>query len=84
MIKNILNKYTISSFLEELNINFKNTYDIFYLPIDYINKCNLGFSFINFVEPFHIILFYELYLGKNLTAIKYVNYYMESSKEKKN
>ena len=64
MIKNIPNKYTITSFLEEINENFKNTYDIFYLPIDYINKCNLGFAFINFVEPFHIILFYELYRGK--------------------
>ena len=64
MIKNIPNKYSISLFLEEINDNFKNTYDIFYLPIDYINKCNLGFAFINFVEPFHIILFYELYRGK--------------------
>ena len=64
MIKNIPNKYTISSFLEEINENFKNTYDIFYLPIDYINKCNLGFAFINFLEPLHIILFYELYRGK--------------------
>ena len=64
MIKNIPNKYTISSFLEEINGNFKETYDIFYLPIDYVNKCNLGFAFINFVEPLHIILFYELYKGK--------------------
>ena len=64
MIKNIPNKYTISSFLEEINTYFKFTYDIFYLPIDYVNKCNLGFAFINFVEPFHIILFYELYIGK--------------------
>ena len=64
MIKNIPNKYTISSFLEEINGNFKETYDIFYLPIDYVNKCNLGFAFINFVESFHIILFYELYRGK--------------------
>ena len=64
MIKNIPNKYTISSFLEEINEYFKNTYDIFYLPIDYINKCNLGFAFIDFVEPFHIILFYEMYRGK--------------------
>jgi hypothetical protein len=64
MIKNIPNKYTLSSFLDEINEYFKNTYDIFYLPIDYINKCNLGFAFINFVEPFHIILFYELYRGK--------------------
>ena len=64
MIKNIPNKYTISSFLDEINEFFKNTYDIFYLPIDYINKCNLGFAFINFVEPFHIILFYEMFRGK--------------------
>ena len=64
MIKNIPNKYTITSLLKEINNNFKNTYDIFYLPIDYINKCNLGFAFINFVEPFHIILFYEIYRGK--------------------
>ena len=64
MIKNIPNKYTLSSFLDEINEYFKNTYDIFYLPIDYINKCNLGFAFINFVQPFHIILFYELYRGK--------------------
>ena len=64
MIKNIPNKYTINSFLEEINVNFKDTYDIFYLPIDYVNKCNLGFAFINFVESFHIIRFYDLYRGK--------------------
>ena len=64
MIKNIPNKYTINTFLEEINIDFKNKYDIFYLPIDYGNKCNLGFAFINFVEPFHIIDFYDSYRGK--------------------
>ena len=70
MIKNIPNKYTISSFLEEINIYFYNTYDVFYLPIDYVNKCNLGFAFINFVEPLHIILFYELYRGKKWKKFK--------------
>ena len=64
MIKNIPNKYTINLFLEEINIDFKDKYDIFYLPIDYENKCNLGFAFINFVESFHIIEFYDLYKGK--------------------
>lgn len=64
MIKNIPNKYTITTFLEEINVEFKNKYDLFYLPIDYGNKCNLGFAFINFVEPFHIIYFYDLYRGK--------------------
>ena len=70
MIKNIPNKYNISSFLDEINIYFKNTYDVFYLPIDYVNKCNLGFAFINFVEPMHIILFYELYCGKKWKKFK--------------
>lgn len=64
MIKNIPNKYTISTFLDEINVEFKNKYDIFYLPIDYGNKCNLGFAFINFVDPLHIIIFYDMYRGK--------------------
>ena len=64
MIKNIPNKYTINSFLDEINKEFKNKYDLFYLPIDYGNKCNLGFAFINFVDSFHIISFYDLYRGK--------------------
>ena len=64
MIKNIPNKYTINIFLDEINIEFKNKYDLFYLPIDYGNKCNLGFAFINFVDSFHIINFYDLYRGK--------------------
>ena len=64
MIKNIPNKYTITTFLDEINVDFKNKYDIFYLPIDYGNKCNLGFAFINFVDSFHIISFYDLYRGK--------------------
>lgn len=64
MIKNIPNKYTITTFLDEINVEFQNKYDIFYLPIDYGNKCNLGFAFINFIDPLHIIDFYETYRGK--------------------
>ena len=57
MIKNIPNKYNISTLLEEINVYFKDTYDILNLTIDFINNCN-------FVKPLHIILFYELYTGK--------------------
>jgi hypothetical protein len=64
MIKNIPNKYTLNIIIKEININFKNKYDLFYLPIDYANKCNLGFAFINFVESLQIIEFYDLYKGK--------------------
>jgi len=64
MIRHIPNKYNVGSMLDEININFKGKYDLFYLPIDYINSCNLGFAFINFVDPMHIIMFYDLFRGK--------------------
>jgi hypothetical protein len=64
MIRHIPNKYTLTSFVEELNENFKGTYDVFYLPLDYKNNCNLGFAFINFIDPMYIVLFYDLYRGK--------------------
>jgi hypothetical protein len=64
MIKNIPNKYTQKAFTDEINIRFANTYDVFYLPIDYTNNCNLGFAFINFIHPFYIIDFYETYRGQ--------------------
>jgi hypothetical protein len=40
MIKNIPNKYTTQSLLEEIDLNFKGKYDFFYLPMDFevINK----------------------------------------------
>lgn len=64
MIKNIPNKYTLKSLVEDLNVELKGKYDLLYLPLDYVNNCNLGFAFINFVESFHIILFFELFRGK--------------------
>jgi len=35
MIKNIPNKYTTQSLLEEIDLNFKGKYDFFYLPMDF-------------------------------------------------
>lgn len=64
MIRHIPNKYTLNSMIEEINSEFALKYDVFYLPIDYVNNCNLGFAFINFVDPMHIIQFYDTYRGK--------------------
>jgi hypothetical protein len=64
MIRNIPNKYNIASILEEINVEFKGKYDVFYLPIDYLNSCNLGFAFINFVDPMHIVMFFDVFTGK--------------------
>ena len=64
IIRNIPNKYTIALLLTELNINFKNKFDVIYLPQDKINNTNLGYGFINFINPLHLILFYEKFMGK--------------------
>ncbi len=70
MIRHIPNKYNLYSFLEDINADFKRTYDVFYLPIDYKNNCNLGFAFINFVDPMHILGFYETFRGKRWRRFK--------------
>ncbi|XP_022850003.1 protein MEI2-like 5 isoform X1 [Olea europaea var. sylvestris] len=64
MIKNIPNKYTSKMLLAAIDETHKGTYDFLYLPIDFKNKCNVGYAFINMVSPSHIITFHEAFNGK--------------------
>ncbi|RLN55029.1 hypothetical protein BBJ28_00009031 [Nothophytophthora sp. Chile5] len=59
MIRNIPNKYTQQMLLAEINQRHRGNYDFFYLPIDFKNKCNMGYAFINFMEAAHIEPFYK-------------------------
>ena len=70
MIRHIPNKYTSQSLLDELNTICKNKYDFFYLPIDNENECNLGYAFINFVNPLHIVHFYHIFKARKWKLYK--------------
>ena len=64
MIRHIPNKYSYQDLLEEINIVCKDKYDCFYLPLDSENNCNLGYAFINFINPLHIIFFYNTFKSR--------------------
>ncbi|XP_068667494.1 protein MEI2-like 2 [Aristolochia californica] len=64
MIKNIPNKYTSKMLLAAIDENHRGTYDFLYLPIDFKNKCNVGYAFINMISPSHIVPFYQAFNGK--------------------
>ena len=70
MLRNIPNKYTLNNVIEEIDRSFWGKYDYINLPIDYERKLNLGYAFINFVDPMHIILFYETYHLKKWSKYK--------------
>ncbi|KAG2269879.1 hypothetical protein Bca4012_071992 [Brassica carinata] len=64
MIKNIPNKYTSKMLLAAIDEKNQGTYNFLYLPIDFKNKCNVGYAFINMLSPDLIIPFYEAFNGK--------------------
>ena len=63
MIRNIPIKYT-ENILNDTFKEFHGKYDCLYMPYDYEKKGNKGYAFINFINPLHILLFYEKFNGQ--------------------
>ncbi|KAL5979535.1 hypothetical protein ACLOJK_019440 [Asimina triloba] len=69
MIKNIPNKYAVLLYtskmiLATIDEHHQGKYDFIYLPIDFKNKCNVGYAFINMINPKYIVTFYQAFNGK--------------------
>ncbi|KAH9615770.1 hypothetical protein KSS87_012345 [Heliosperma pusillum] len=64
MIKNIPNKYTSKMLLATIDEHHRGKYDFIYLPIDFKNKCNMGYAFINMIDPIQIVPFHQTFEGR--------------------
>lgn len=70
MIKNIPNKYTQTMLVGMLDEHHKHQYDFIYLRMDFKNKCNVGYAFVNFIDYNAIPSFYKKINGKGWVKYK--------------
>lgn len=66
MLRNIPNKYDRDRLVEQLHKQgFKHDIDFLYLPIDFKNKCNVGYVFLNFKSTAGCMRFAKKFDGAN-------------------
>lgn len=64
MIRNIPGRYTQTDFLQELQaFGFDGTFDFMYLPIDKASSTNVGYAFVNFIDPSWAVKCQEVFEG---------------------
>lgn len=81
MLRNIPNRVDQASLKKLLDETSKGQYDFMYLRIDFANNCNVGYAFINFVDPMAIIAFakkragqkWNLFSSEKIAEISYAS-----------
>lgn len=64
MLRNIPNKIDQVMLKQIVDESSFGLYDFMYLRIDFANNCNVGYAFINFEDPYHIIDFVKARAGQ--------------------
>lgn len=64
MMRNIPNMFSQKTLLCLMDANHAGKFDLVYLPIDFENKCNVGYAFINFTSYKSLPAFYEEFNGR--------------------
>lgn len=65
MIRNLPNKYQASDVMKLLkSVGLEASFDFLYVPLDFRNAANLGYAFINMVEPKDTLALFEAFAGK--------------------
>ncbi|KAF7702733.1 Protein MEI2-like 1 [Cucumispora dikerogammari] len=87
MLANIPNRYTLPMLLDLLDEISAGKYNFVYLRMDFINKCNVGYAFINFVNSRALLNFYieannkcwSKFQSNKITSITYATIQGESN-----
>ena len=68
MLRNIPNRVDVKMLKALVDMTSHGAYDFMYLRIDFANNCNVGYAFINFIDPLAITPFAAARQGKRWAA----------------